>query len=148
MQTIVVGYDDSEGAKSALAWAIDYAKERAAHLRLVYVVSSAAEWELAAAQIDPDPIRLEVARRLEGEWSAPVRAAGLSYATQVLVGRPADKIMQCARESQASLIVVGMGTHGTLAELFLGSPALKLLHHAIRPVVAVPAGWEPQPSAS
>ena len=40
----------------------------------MYVASSIAEWELSAAQINPDPIRHEFERRLSDEWTAAVFA--------------------------------------------------------------------------
>jgi Universal stress protein family. len=49
--------------------------------------------------------------------------------------------MRTAREEQATLIVIGMTARGTLSELVLGSTQHELLHHAVRPVVAVPASW-------
>ncbi len=144
--TIVVGYDDSDAARAALRWAIDHARHREAEVLLTYVVSSVAEWELAAVQVNPDPIRRSIEQRLRLEWSAPVREAGLRWRPVVRVGRPAEELMRCAREEHASLIVVGMSTRGTLAELVMGSLTHDLLRHAARPVVAVPASWVPTAS--
>ncbi len=70
MQTIVVGYDDSAPARAALSWAAVEADHRRARLLVVHVVSSAGEWELAAAQVNPDPIRREFERLLADEWTA------------------------------------------------------------------------------
>jgi nucleotide-binding universal stress UspA family protein len=144
MDKILVAYDHSEAAQAALSWAIDYSKSRDTEVLLVYVVSSVAEWELAAVQLDPDPIRHNVERLLGGAWSAPLRESGVQFDTRVLVGRPAETILQCAQEEDVSLIALGMTTHGTLFELIVGGVAAHVLHHARRPVVAVPAGWAPE----
>jgi len=143
MERIVVGYDHSSGARAALRWAIHHGTGRDVELVIVYVMSALAEWELAAVQVDPDPIRQEFERRLREEWTAPVREAGVPYTTNVAVGRPADQLMRVARRDDAALIVIGMTGRGTLAELVFGSTTHDLLRPELRPVVAVPVHWIP-----
>jgi len=55
--------------------------------------------------------------------------------------RVAEALIVVARKYDASLIVIGMTSRGTLSELISGSTQHELLHHAVRPVVAVPATW-------
>lgn len=133
MNTIVVGYDNSPAAQTALEWATEHARRTEGELLVIYVASSIAEWELAAAQINPDPIRHEFERRLDDEWTAPVRKAQVRYRTKFVVGRVAEELMQAARDEHATLIVIGMTARGTLSELVLGSTQHELLHHAVRP---------------
>jgi nucleotide-binding universal stress UspA family protein len=147
METIVVGYNDSDEARAALDWAIQHAARTDSELLVAYVASSIAEWELAAVQISSDPIRREFKRRLEDEWTAPVRNAHVKYRTAFAVGRAANELMRVAREENASLLVVGMTRRGTLSELAVGAEH-ELLHHAVRPVVAVPATWNREAGAS
>jgi nucleotide-binding universal stress UspA family protein len=139
--TIVVGFNNSDAARAALDWAVQHATLTGGELLVVYVASSIAEWELSAAQINPDPIRHEFERRLKAEWTAPVRKASVAYRTRFTIGRPADELMRAAREEQAAVIVIGMTARGTLSELVWGSTQHELQHHAVRPVVAVPASW-------
>jgi nucleotide-binding universal stress UspA family protein len=47
-------------------------------------------------------------------------------------------LLETAREYGASLIVVGSHGEGAVAAAFLGSTALKLLHHSKWPVLVVP----------
>jgi nucleotide-binding universal stress UspA family protein len=143
MESVVVGYDDSPPARAALAWAVDHGKRNNAELVVLYVVSSTWEWELAAVQVNPDPIRREIQHLLHGDWTAPVRAAEVPYQTEVAVGRPAEALLATARRHEASLIVLGMTGRGTLGELILGSTGREVAHHALRPIVTVPAGWAP-----
>jgi nucleotide-binding universal stress UspA family protein len=144
MEHLVVGYDHSPAAQGALAWAAHYAGRNGGELILVYVVSAAWEWELAAVQVDPDPIRREIKDLLHESWTEPLRAAGLRYQTEVKVGRPAEALLASARRHDASLIVLGMTGRGTLGELVLGSTGREVAHHAVRPIVTVPAEWMPQ----
>ena len=143
IETIIVGFDNTEASESALRWAVDRAQRDQSELLVVYVTSSAGEWELAMVQVNPDPIRHEVEKRLRGEWTESVRAAGVSYRTQVVVGRPADALLEIATANDAALVVVGMSGRGTLGELVIGSTAHRLSHRAVRPIVTVPPGWKP-----
>jgi nucleotide-binding universal stress UspA family protein len=141
MEQIVVAYDDSPAARAALAWAIEYANDRDARILLVYVVTSIGEWELAAIQVDPDPVRSAFKQLLATDWSSPLREARISYEPILLVGRPAEMIMRCAREHDASMIVLGMTGRGILHELVSESTGRHVLQEAKRPVVAVPEMW-------
>jgi nucleotide-binding universal stress UspA family protein len=141
MSEVLVAYDDSDAARAALAWAIRHVQPDNGRVLLLYVVSSLAEWELAAIQVDTDPIRRRFHELLAGEWSAPLRAAQVSYRTRLRVDRPANAILQTARDEQVDLIVLGMTARGILHELLLGATARHVLNEAQRPVVAVPAGW-------
>ncbi len=141
MEKILVAYDHSDASQAALRWSIGYSRSHDVEVLLVYVVSSLEEWELAAIQVDPDPIRHSIQRLLAGEWSDPLRDAGVTFDTRVLVGRAADAVLHCAEEEQVALVVLGMTSRGTLFELMAGGTTERLLHHAHRPVVAVPAGW-------
>lgn len=143
MERVMVGYDHSPAAQGALSWAVDYAGRTGAEIVVVYVVSSAWEWELAAVQVNPDPIRKEIEELLRQSWTAPLRAAGVKYHTEVAVGRPADALLASARHHEVSLIVLGMTGRGTLGELVLGTTSHRVAHHAVRPIVTVPEGWTP-----
>ena len=141
IQPIVVGYDNTDAAKSALTWAADHATLTGAELIVAYVSSSTAEWELAAVMINPDPIRHQVEELLNTTWTEPLRDRDTKYRTVTAVGRPAMELMRIARAESASLIVIGMTGRGTLAELITGSTQHLLQQHAARPVVAVPEVW-------
>jgi nucleotide-binding universal stress UspA family protein len=141
MESVVVGCTGSDASRAAVEWAANFAREVDAEVIAAYAVSTAQEWELAALQINTDPLRRELEQLLRGEWTAPLRDAGVQYHTKVITGRPANALMQLARDEHAALIVVGMGRHGTMSELLIGSVSKSLLHEALRPVVAVPPMW-------
>ena len=137
---IVVGFDNDAAAPAAMRWAADQSDRTTSELVIVYVTSSVGEWELAAVQIDPDPIRRDQ-RLLDSEWDRAARERGTQFRTQVAVGRAATELMRIAQAEEASLIVIGMTGHGTLSELITGSTQSDLRRHAVRPVVAVPESW-------
>ncbi len=140
---ILVAYDDSSAARAALRWTISYALERQRSVVMLHVLPSLAEWELAAIQVDTNPIRRRLEKLLHAEWTAPLRAAGIPYRTKLKDGRPADVILKTARKANAELIVIGMTERGLLHELVLGATVRRVMHQALRPVVAVPADWAP-----
>jgi nucleotide-binding universal stress UspA family protein len=146
MERVVVGYDNSPAARAAMRWAVHYAGRTEAELVVVFVVPVIAEWEFNAAQVNTDPMRREIERRLRGEWTDIVRAAGVPCQTQLDVGRPAESLLAAARQYDAALIVIGMTPRGTLGELVFSSVGRHLTHHAVRPIVTVPPAWEPTTS--
>lgn len=93
--------DASPAAEAALAWAMDYADGRDVVILLTYVRSSITEWEMAAIQVDPDSVRRHFNELLTHRWSARLRDRGLRYEPTLLVGRPSDSILRCAREKNA-----------------------------------------------
>lgn len=143
IETIIVGFDNTDASRAALRWAAHHAKRVGAELLVVYVASSTAEWELSMIQVNPDPIRHEFEKRLQGEWTESLRTAGVPYRAELVVGRPADALLDVARACDPALIVVGMSGRGTLGELVVGNTASRLSHHAARPIVTVPPSWEP-----
>jgi nucleotide-binding universal stress UspA family protein len=140
-ERILVAYDDTPASRAALRWAVGYAADHRAEVVMVHAVSSATEWELCAAQIDPDPIRRDIERRMRTTWSSPLRAAGIAYRTRVVVGHPADVILDQARREQVGLVVIGMSTHGSLHELLATATGRHILHESPQPVVVVPPEW-------
>ncbi len=75
-----------------MRWGIAHAATTGCEIAMVYVLSSVWEWEFAAAQVNPDPIRDEFGQLLDGEWSQPLRDAGVRYCSVLEVGRPADDL--------------------------------------------------------
>ena len=143
MERIIVGYDDSPPARAALVWAIEYAKDRNVLILLVHVMTSITEPALAAMHRDPDPVRHTFEQLLSTEYSAVLRDAHINYEPVLLVGRPAELIMRCARQHDASMIVIGTTGHGVLHQLVRDSTGRQLLHEARRPVISVPPTWTP-----
>ena len=67
-----------------------------------------------------------------------LEAAGAEVERVVVDGPPVDALLDAAGESHADLIVVGSHGEGAMSAAFLGSTAMKLLHHSEVPVLVVP----------
>jgi nucleotide-binding universal stress UspA family protein len=143
---ILVGVEDSEPSRDAVALAARLAQEHGGRLALCHAVNwrpMIAEIASTGAVVDPDPIVDEL--RAAGE-AALARAgriaadAGVAAEPHRFEGDPAEAIVGFAAENGCSLIV--MGTHGRkgLGHLVLGSTTEAVLRYSTIPVLTVHAG--------
>jgi len=134
--SIVVGYDGSEGARAALARAVDLAKLDGSRLIIVFGFEIPAAWggetgdyRRAVRELGEERTRDAVER---------VRDAGVEFEVELVPERPAEGLVHVAERLGASMIVVG--THGEhpITGAILGSVPHKLLHISPVPVLVVP----------
>jgi nucleotide-binding universal stress UspA family protein len=142
METIIVGVDGSECARSALEHAIREAMFRNARLRVICA------WEIPAAiyggeglggdldQITLDSFRKHAEDTLR-EALAEVKRMQPSVPCdgEVIEGQAARVLLDQAKGSD--LIVVGNRGRGELKSLLLGSVSQAVVHHAPCPVLVV-----------
>jgi nucleotide-binding universal stress UspA family protein len=134
--TIVLGYDGSGCAHCALEAAVESARAYGDRIVVAFGAGAHASGEGAD--------RRELVRRMGDDWAqealAAIRAGGIDDVEAAVVdARPAEALLQVARERDARMIVVG--THGEhpLTGAVLGSVPHKLLHLSRVPVLVVPA---------
>ena len=140
---IVVGYDDSSSAKSALEFAAALAKAQGSELVVAHVL----EWS-PYSFLTPEELeerhkrRKEELERAETALLAPavekLRASGISVATALRYGHIAETICSIAMEHGASQIVVGRTGHSALSSRLFGSVAGSLAQAAPVPLTIVP----------
>jgi nucleotide-binding universal stress UspA family protein len=135
-RTIVVGYDGSAGSGLALEKAIELAKLETAKIVVVFA------YEIPAAYGgETGDYRRAVRERAE-EATASVgprlAEAGVEYAVELVPERPAAGLVDVARQTGASMIVVGTNGEHPIKGVVLGSVAHKLLHVSHVPVLVVP----------
>ncbi|MFQ5932786.1 MAG: universal stress protein, partial [Nitrospiraceae bacterium] len=133
--------DFSPASEGAWPYAIMLATLFAAEVVLLHVVRPADMAGIADAPVPPpahwlerylEPLEHELERRQQ-----EVEAQGLRARRKVLVGAPAEVIVEEAGKEQADLIVTG--THGRtgLAHVLVGSVAEAVVRKAPCPVLAV-----------
>lgn len=145
MEPVIVGVDDSEEARDALRWALDYAK----HLDAPVVAVTAVEPpQVVGRAVTLDDLnRLDGVRAATGEWLREfvdaVRGADRSVdvQTRVLEGHPVDVLVGESKDAQ--LVVVGARGSGLFHRLLLGSVSNGVLHHAHCSVVIIRAQERP-----
>lgn len=133
---VVVGYDGSEHAGSALRTACELVEPDGV-VTVVHVYDMPWQAEIPVFEDFKESCRkaaedvLEPAKEICGEY--PVATS-----FEIAVGRPAEVLAQLAQSEDADLIVVGTRGHSSVAGLLLGSVTQRLLHIASVPVLAVP----------
>jgi nucleotide-binding universal stress UspA family protein len=134
---IVVGYDGSEAARAAIAYAVAAARGRRVIIVHAY---EAAPADLAArlrVALEPDREAAGLAVLDEVLLEGNDELADAEWEGRLVAGAPAEAIMRVAEEVDADAIVVGSHGHGRLAAL-LGSVSHELVRRAPRPVTIIP----------
>jgi nucleotide-binding universal stress UspA family protein len=132
---IVLGYDGSDGAKAALAKAIDLSSRLGAGLVIFYGFEVS---PIGGEVADLQAALREMGEQAAGEAAAKAREAGLEPRVVVAAGDPAAMLAALASESGAAMIAVGTRGERPIAGVILGSVAQKLLHVSTVPVLVVP----------
>jgi len=140
MGVIVVGVDQSEGAKAALRFALEEARLRQAKLRVVHA------WQFGVHRRSRFRGLATRGRRRLGRVSRSrggrprrnlrgVVADGVAIERRVDQGAAAPVLIEESRD--ADVLVVGSRGHGGFAQLLLGSVSQQCAQHAVCPVVIV-----------
>jgi nucleotide-binding universal stress UspA family protein len=136
---IVVGIDESESSRRALAWAAAEAGRRGSSLELVTT------WGLDHADLGPNagPVQGEALQHsAEAIQQAAVDQAlkdaspDLVVERSIIQGHPADALV--AASDHADLVVVGSHGRGALGTFLFGSVSRTLIKRSHCPVVVLP----------
>ncbi len=131
---ILIGFDDSEQARDAVAFAQVIGAETGAELVVATVLPQdplTGERDVFPSQSDA---RME---RAAEEVSAAVGARPLTVPS----ASPARGLHRLAEELEADLIVVGSSQHGGLGRAVAGTTAQRLLHGSPCAVAVTPNGY-------
>lgn len=131
MKHIVVGVDDSQGARAALAWALDEARQWGATLEVVLA------WSVLVQPVDefqPD-FDEDAAVSVLDTILAEHDTEGVEIVRTLVNELPARALLHVA--GSADLVVVGARGLGGFAGLLLGSVSQQVASHAPCPVVVV-----------
>jgi nucleotide-binding universal stress UspA family protein len=131
---IVVGFVKSAPGKAALDRAIEETQLRQASLVVVHSMEGG-DKEGADEVLSYRQELEEVEQRL--------RDLGVSHEVHEFVrgNTPSEDLIQCARDEQAELIVIGLRRRSPVGKLLLGSNAQEILLNAECPVLAVKAKY-------
>ncbi len=129
MQTILVGYDDSEAAGRALERAAVLAKALGAEL-VVTSVAPVTE-PTGGRSLGADPVEPASDHLAElGSARAYLDGEGLTASYVEAVGHEGSALVAAAQDRSADLIVVGASHRSLIARLFGGSVSDTVAHHA------------------
>jgi nucleotide-binding universal stress UspA family protein len=136
MGDIVVGYDGSDGARTAL----DAALDEAGHAGDRVVIAFGYDIQKLGGEVKD--YAKAVQERAEEAVSHGVHQAegkGAEVESVVIESHPAQALADLAKERKARMIVVGSRGESPLKGALLGSTPHKLLHISEVPVLVVPA---------
>jgi nucleotide-binding universal stress UspA family protein len=147
--TLILGYDGSDCAQLALERIAELAGEMSGATVLVvyafefsigYVPTGMADSPLMMSAEYDNHVQLvrDYGDQQVAEAARRLAAAGVKAEAFVEEGKPVDVLLKLAAERKAAAIVVGSHGEGAVSAAFLGSTALKLLHHSEVPVLVVP----------
>ncbi len=135
--SIVLGYDESPVAHTALDTAIDLAKRLDVPLVLVYGagVPGGVSEEMSSHR---DALE-EIGRKALDEGVGLARKAGLEPVVELVGRKPVKALLEAGEKYDATFIVVGCTSESPMRAAVLGSVPHKLLRRSTRPVLCVPA---------
>lgn len=138
---IVVGIDDSAGARAALAYAIEEASRRQAPVLAVTIHHSQAAWAPRVATVLDERAVGEVrgaAQQFVDEVVAEQRERGVvapAVRVGIRSGSPSDVL--CRLSLRSLLLVIGDRGRGALTSRLIGSVVLGVVVNARCPVLVV-----------
>jgi nucleotide-binding universal stress UspA family protein len=137
MSSVILGYDESPGAKAALVAAISVAKRYGE--RLVIVYGTAPPGSLGEEYRSHSEALEQMGRTAVGHALEEAQAAGIDADVALVSAKPVDALIEQAQVHDASVIVVGTYGESPMRGAILGSTPHKLLHVSRWPVLCVPA---------
>jgi nucleotide-binding universal stress UspA family protein len=129
MDTIVLGYDDSEPSRRALARAAELARALGAKLVVTSVAPLLVTVARSAGPLDPADPPAEHAEQLR-DAQRFLEGLGVDAEYVPAIGEPAETIVELADKRNADMIVVGTREPGILARLLGQSVSEEVVHHA------------------
>jgi nucleotide-binding universal stress UspA family protein len=133
---LVLGYDESPSANAALAAIIRIAPVVGAKVVVVFGFYISPLGGLQEGSIR-DALE-EVGRHAVGRAVADLEAAGIEVESRLVSGKPADALIEVAKEVAASAIIVGTVGENPITGALLGSVVLRLVQRSPLPVLVVP----------
>ena len=134
MKSIVVGVNGSEEAARALRWSARLAEQNRGRIVAVRAVSRVGIWELAAFQVNPDPVVRGYEERLRGTMDCAAARARRRVHDAARTWRACGCSARVATVEDADLLVIG-ARHRDPAH---GSTTRRLLKQTPCPLVVIP----------
>jgi nucleotide-binding universal stress UspA family protein len=145
---ILVAIDGSEHADHALTHALDFAEKYDAKIELVTIIPPMPATAYPSEIVSPitetvvDSYYKEMKASHEKIMSEALKKIektkpNLKVSTKILEGRPAEKILEIAKEKNSDLIVMGSRGLGGIKEFLLGSVSDRVADEAKCPILIV-----------
>lgn len=143
LRNILVPVDFSQASRSALVYAVEFARKFGAKIHLLHIVQDVAVFLPETAMVAPslavsaaEPM-LQAANKSLDQFLASVNTFDVAVEKSCIEGNPLDEILEQAREKQIDLVILGTHGHTGLAHFFLGSLAEAVVRQSPCPVLSV-----------
>ena len=124
---VVVGFDFSQNGRAALYRALALAARAPFHmLHFVHVIEPGAKVDYEYAE----SMQKRVAEQIQFELRAVPAKEPIHFNVHARIGKPAEEILELAREVGADLIIVGSHGRKGVERLVLGSVSEKVVREA------------------
>jgi len=134
---ILTPVDGSEHSKHALKQGAKLAKLTGAQLTVIHVLDLPPQLKsLKSYPLVKDQLRDE-GKKIIAEAGEICAAMGISYTDKVVVGVPADEVLQEQEEGGYDLLVIGSRGMGEVKGWILGSVSTRVVRYAKCPVLVV-----------
>ena len=141
IKKVLVPIDFSDYSKSALNYAVNFAKHFNAELFLIYVVEPVIyPPDFSMGQIAIPSIDLDMDKRANEELENLARKQipkELSTKTIVKTGKPFVEIIDTAKQIDADIIIIATHGHSGVEHILFGSTAEKIVRKAPCPVLTL-----------
>lgn len=137
IEVILVGIDESPGSQTAARWAADLASQLEARIVAVHAFEPLDHLDDIGPDTDFVDVRDDVMGEMEEVWCRAFRESAVSCQMRIEEGRPAEVLIEAARDVDADLMVVGARRMGTVEALAMGSTSDQVIREALRPVVVI-----------
>ena len=146
IKKILIAIDGSQSADHALNFGIDLAEKYSAEVLIATVLNSPEPSLVVKGMFFIPNTTEEYMKKLRkfhkkillvARYQSKKNNPKLKISTKLLEGRPADKIVETAKEGDFDLIVIGSRGLGGIKEFILGSVSDRIADHAPCPVLIV-----------
>jgi nucleotide-binding universal stress UspA family protein len=136
IRNILVGYDGSEPAGKAFDYGLDLASKYAAQLTVLAVARPPEFGDDVELEAELESAEEHFRERFEG-MKQRATARGLAVRFEVLVGHPAERIVEFAEKNQVDFIALGSRGRNRFRRWALGSVSQRVTAYAHCPVAVV-----------
>jgi len=142
LKTILVGTDFSLCAARAFGFAVSLAASQGAKIHILHVlVEPIQAFDVAGAlpylDVTTQKEWEEATRKRLAQAVASAGKRGVVATSEIVWGRPSDALVDAAKRTKASLLVLGTHGRGALEKLLIGSTAERVLRLSPVPVLTV-----------
>ncbi|CCO06982.1 universal stress protein [Desulforamulus hydrothermalis] len=140
---ILVPLDGSERARKALSHAVELAAKLAAKITLMHVVPSLPPYvntavdRLGQAQQAIVEELMKNGQELLDQYISMFSGNNIAVDTFIVMGQPADEILEKARAENYDLIILGSRGLGEIKGYLMGSVSNRVSRHASCPVLII-----------